>query len=61
VFMYPLGIVYAVAILGVQSTPRTVLVGALLLVASGAWMAYSVLRGSSAEKAVGVGAQPRVQ
>jgi hypothetical protein len=60
VFMYPLGIVYAVAILGVQSTPRTVLVGALLLVISGAWMALSVLRRSSAQ-AVGVGARPSVQ
>src|ERR671916_2238693 len=60
VFMYPLGIVYAVAILGVQSTPRTVLVGALLLVVSGAWMAVSVLRGPSA-RAVGVQARPRVQ
>ena len=40
--MYPLGIVYAVVILGVQSTPPTVLVGALLLVISGAWMAFSV-------------------
>jgi hypothetical protein len=60
VFMYPLGIVYAVAILGVQSTPRTVLVGALLLVVSGAWMAVSVLRRPSAQ-AVGVGARPSVQ
>ena len=49
VFMYPLGIVYAVVILGVQSTPPTVLVGALLLVISGAWMAFSVLRRPSAE------------
>jgi hypothetical protein len=39
VFMYPLGIVYAAVILGVQSTPPTVLVGALLIVVSGAWMA----------------------
>ncbi len=60
VFMYPLGIVYAVAILGVQSTPRTVLVGALLLVASGAWMALSVLRSPSPGK-VGAHARPRVQ
>jgi len=60
VFMYPLGIVYAVAILGVQSTPRTVLVGALLLVVSGAWMAVSVLRRPSAQ-ALGVGAWPSVQ
>ena len=60
VFMYPLGIVYAVVILGVQSTPPTVLVGALLLVISGAWMAYSVLRQPST-RTVGVTAQPRVQ
>lgn len=60
VLMYPLGIVYAVMILGVQSTPRTVLVGALLLVASGAWMALSVLRKPSADT-VGAQAQPRVQ
>ncbi len=60
VFMYPLGIVYAVVILGVQSTPRTVLAGALLLVVSGAWMALSVLRRPSTET-VGVQAQPRVQ
>jgi hypothetical protein len=61
VFMYPLGIVYAVAILGVQSTPPTVLVGALLMVVGGAWMAWSVLRRPSAETVVGVGAQPSVQ
>jgi len=57
VFMYPLGIVYAVVILGVQSTPPTVLVGAMLLVISGGWMAWSVLRRPSAE-AVGVRVQP---
>ncbi len=60
VFMYPLGIVYAVMILGVQSTPRTVLVGALLLVVSGAWMALSVLR-SPHTGTVGAQARPRVQ
>jgi len=60
VFMYPLGIVYAVVILGVQSTPRTVLGGAALLVVSGAWMAYSAMRRPST-KAVGVQAQPSVQ
>ena len=60
VFMYPLGIVYAVVILGIQSTPRTVLVGALLIVISGVWMAWTVLRRPSAE-AVGVAAQPRVR
>lgn len=60
VFMYPLGIVYAVVILGVQSTPRTVLVGALLIVIGGAWMAWSVLRRPSGG-AVGVAAQPKVR
>jgi len=60
VLMYPLGIVYAVAILGVQSTPKTVLLGALLIVIGGAWMALSVLRQPSAE-AVGVQAKPRVR
>jgi hypothetical protein len=60
VFMYPLGIVYAVVILGVQSTPPTVLAGASLLVISGAWMALSVLRQPS-PRTVGVRAEPRVQ
>jgi hypothetical protein len=60
VFMYPLGIVYAVVILGVQSTPPTVLVGALLLVLSGAWMAWSARRRPHAS-VVGANAQPRVQ
>jgi hypothetical protein len=60
VLMYPLGIVYAVAILGVQSTPRTVLAGALLIAISGAWMAYSVLQRPSAQS-VAATAQPRVQ
>jgi hypothetical protein len=59
VFMYPMGLVYAAVILGVQSTPRTVLIGALLIVVSGAWMALSVLRRPSAE-AAGT-AQPRVR
>ena len=61
VFMYPLGIVYAVVILGVQSTPPTVLVGAFLLVVSGGWIALRALRRPSAEAAVVAGAQPRVQ
>ena len=59
VLMYPLGIVYA-ATIGVQSTPRTVLVGALLIVIGGGWMAWKALRRPS-PKTVGVGAQPRVQ
>jgi hypothetical protein len=49
-----------VVILGVQSTPPTVLVGAALLVVSGAWMAYSALRRPS-PGTVGAAAQPRVQ
>jgi hypothetical protein len=59
VFMYPLGLVYA-ATIGPQSTPPTVLVGAMLIVAGGGWIATSVLRRPFAEK-VGVAAQPRVQ
>jgi hypothetical protein len=59
VLMYPLGIVYA-ATIGVQSTPRTVLVGALLIVIGGGWMAWRALRRPS-PKTVGVGAQPGVQ
>jgi hypothetical protein len=60
VLMYPLGIVYAVVILGVQSTPRTVLVGALLLMVGGGWIAWSALRQPSNGMA-GMAAQPRVQ
>ena len=58
VAMYPLGLVYAMTI-GAQSTPPTVLVGALLIVIGGAWLAWSVLRQPSAE--AGVAAQPRVR
>jgi hypothetical protein len=43
VFMYPLGLLYA-ATLGPASTLPTVLVGALLIVIGGAWMALNVLR-----------------
>jgi hypothetical protein len=46
-FMYVLGIVYAVAT-GSQSTPPTVLVGAALVVVSGSWIAYSATRDPSA-------------
>jgi len=50
------------ATVGAKSTPPTVLVGAVVVVISGAWMAWSVLsRSSSAARVVGVGAQPRVQ
>jgi hypothetical protein len=54
--MLVLGQVIAIFITG--STPVTVLVGAVLLVISGGWMAWSVLRKPSAG-AVGVQAQPR--
>lgn len=59
ILMYILGMVYAMTI-GAQATPPTVPAGAVLLVISGAWMAYSVLRQPSAET-VGVRAQPGVQ
>jgi hypothetical protein len=59
VFMYPLGLVYA-ATIGPASTPPTVLVGTLLLVVGGAWMAWSVLRSTSGE-AMGTQTQPRVR
>jgi ABC-type nickel/cobalt efflux system permease component RcnA len=49
-----------VVILGVQSTPPTVLVGAALLVLSGTWMAWSTMRRPHAGT-VGAAAQPRVQ
>ncbi|QWZ10099.1 hypothetical protein KRR39_10385 [Nocardioides panacis] len=45
VLMYPLGLVVAAAMTG--STPRTVLVGALLVTASGGWIAWCVQQGSS--------------
>ncbi len=43
VFIYVLGLVYAIAV-GIQSTPPTVPTGALMAVAGGAWMVWSVLR-----------------
>jgi hypothetical protein len=43
-----------------QSTPPTVLVGALLIVTSGGWITWSVMRRSTAGT-VGVEPQPRVQ
>ena len=55
-----LGMLYALLPIGADSTPPTVATGAVLLAISGAWMAYSVLRGPSAES-VSVQAQPRVQ
>ena len=58
VLMY-LSLVYAMTI-GPASTPPTVPLGAALLVISGGWMAWSVLRRPSLG-AVGAQAQPRVQ
>ena len=49
------------ATVGAKSTPPTVLVGAVLVAISGAWMAWSVLSRPSSARAVGVGSQPRVQ
>lgn len=56
--LYPLGIVMAITITG--STPRTALLGVLLLVISGGWIAWSVMRQPSTQ-VVGAEAQPRVQ
>ena len=59
VLMYIFGIVYALTI-GANATPPTVPAGAVLLVISGAWMAWCVLIRPSAG-AVGAAAQPRVR
>jgi hypothetical protein len=58
VFMYPLGLL--ITALVTSSTTPTVLVGALLIVIGGGWMAWSVLHRPSAE-AAGIAAQPRVR
>ena len=55
-----LGMLYALLPIGADATPATVPAGMVLLAVGGAWMAYSVLRGPSAQT-VGVGAQPKVQ
>ena len=55
-----LGMLYALLPIGADATPATVPAGMVLLMISGAWMAYSVLRQTSAVT-VGAGAQPRVQ
>jgi hypothetical protein len=60
VFMYPLGLVYAMTI-GAASTPPTVPAGAVVLVISGAWIAWSVLSRPSAETVGAAAAQPRVR
>ena len=51
------------ATIGPPSTPPTVLVGTVLIVISGAWMAWSVLRGPSTTQAAtgAAAAQPRVR
>jgi hypothetical protein len=51
---------YALLPIGADATPATVPAGMVLLAVGGAWMAYSVLRGPSAQ-AVGVRTRPRVQ
>jgi hypothetical protein len=58
VFMYPLGLL--ITALVTSSTTPTVLVGAVLIVISGGWIAWSVMRRSTAGT-VGIKAQPRVQ
>ena len=59
VFMYPLGLVYA-ATIGPASTPPMVLVGALLVVVGGGWIAWRAMRQPSTRE-VGVEAQSRVK
>ena len=61
VFVYLLSAVWFL-IEGAQVTPPTVLVGMVLLVVSGAWIAWSVLSRPPATQAVGgTAAQPRVR
>jgi ABC-type nickel/cobalt efflux system permease component RcnA len=60
VLMYIFGLVYAMTI-GAQATPPTVPAGAVLLVISGAWMAWSVLSRPYAEAVGAAAAQPRVR
>ena len=56
--LYPLGLAVAMTITG--STPPTALVGAMLVVISGGWIAWSVMRQPSSQ-VVGAEAQPRVR
>src|ERR687898_1695105 len=58
VFIYPLGLVYE-ATIGPASTPPTVLVGALLVVVGGAWIAWGAMRQPST--GTRVEARPRVK
>ncbi len=60
VLMYIFGMVYALTI-GAQATPPTVPAGAVVVVISGAWIAWSALSRSSGAQAGGAAAaQPRV-
>ena len=59
VLMY-LSLVYGQTI-GPASTPFTVPLGAVVLVISGAWIAWSVLSRPSSAQAAGAAAQPRVR
>jgi hypothetical protein len=49
------------ATIGPASTPPTVLVGAVLVAISGAWMAFSVLSRATAQPVGAAAAQPRVR
>src|SRR5919199_3316860 len=60
VLMYIFGIAYALT-LGAQATPPTVPAGAVVVVISGAWIAWSALnRFSDAQAGGAAAAQPRV-
>jgi len=60
VLMYVFGLVYAMTI-GAQATPPTVPAGAVLVVISGAWIAWSALSRPSSAPPVGAAAQSRVR
>jgi hypothetical protein len=61
VLMYIFDVVYAMTI-GAASTPPTVPAGAVLVVISGTWIAWSALsRPASAQTAVVAAARPRVR
>jgi hypothetical protein len=61
VLMYIFGMVYAMTI-GAQATPPTVPAGAVVVMISGAWIAWSALSRSSGAQAGGAAAaQPRVR
>jgi hypothetical protein len=60
ILMYIFGIAYALTI-GANATPPTVPAGAVLIVISGAWMAWSVLIRPAADTVGVAAAQPRVR